>query len=61
MASVHKVIDIRPLKALAAERLASDSVLKRVLLTEPDSMPADDYLAKLGTWLAILREDTKGR
>lgn len=51
-------MDVRPLKALATERLAEGSVLRGVLLTEPDSMPTEDFVAKLGTWLAILREET---
>ena len=50
-------VDVRPLKALASEKLAEGSILRGVLLSEPDSMPAGDYLAKVSTWLAILREE----
>lgn len=53
------LVDIRPLKGLAAKILASDSVLRKILLSEPDEMERGDYLAKLGTWLAILREEYK--
>jgi hypothetical protein len=52
-------IDIRPLKGLATELLPSDSMLRRVLLSEADAIPADDYVCKLGTWLVILREETR--
>ncbi|MGH9918995.1 MAG: hypothetical protein ACRD6W_09030 [Nitrososphaerales archaeon] len=52
-----KAVDIQPLKRLAAEILPVDSILRRVLASEPDSMNAVDYLAKLGTWLALLREE----
>ena len=51
-------VDIRPLKRLAAEILPGDSVLRRVLLSEPDRMEARDYVAKLGTWQALLREES---
>ncbi len=50
-------VDIRPVKRLASELLGSTSVLRRVLLSEEDMMTATDYVAKLGTWLAILDSD----
>jgi hypothetical protein len=53
----QKVVDVRPLKMLAVERFPSGSILRRVLAAEPDVIPACDYVAKLSTWLAILRED----
>ncbi|MDG7027515.1 MAG: hypothetical protein JRN16_03790 [Nitrososphaerota archaeon] len=52
------MVDTRPLKGLAVRILPSDSVLRRVLKSEPDEMEARDYLAKLGTWLLLLREET---
>jgi hypothetical protein len=57
VASLVETVDIRPVKALAAELLPTNSLLRRVLSSEPDSMPPADYLAKLGTWLALLREE----
>jgi hypothetical protein len=54
---MEKVVDISPLKRLATRALPANSVLRRVLLSEPDRLEARDYLAKLGTWLAILREE----
>lgn len=45
-------IDIRPLKAKV---LSMDDPLKTVILSEPDSMPLSEYLAKAGTWLRMLR------
>ncbi len=53
------VVDIRPVKRLASELLASTSVLRRVLLSEDDIMPATEFVAKLRTWLAILGEEFK--
>ena len=53
------VVDIRALKGLATKILANDSTLRRILLSEPDEMEPGDYLAKLGTWLAIMREEFK--
>lgn len=56
--AARSLVEIRLLKALATQELADGSILKRVLLSEPDSMPASDFLAKVSTWLAILREET---
>ena len=53
------VVDIRALKGLATRILANDSILRRILMSEPDEMEPRDYLAKLGTWLAIMREEFK--
>jgi hypothetical protein len=50
-------VDIRPLKTLSSELLPQDSMLRRVLLSEPDVIPASDYACKLGTWLVILKEE----
>lgn len=54
----RSLVDVRPLKALATQELAEGSILRGVLLSELDSMPATDFLAKTSTWLAILREET---
>jgi len=54
-------VDIRPLKTLSSELLPPDSMLRRVLLSEADVITAEDYASKLGTWLVILREETRAR
>jgi hypothetical protein len=51
-------VDIRSLKGLAARVLPTDSILRKVLKSEPDEMEPRDYLAELGTWLVLLREET---
>lgn len=53
-------VDIRPVKSAAERVLSADSVFRRVLSSEPDRMPTSDYVAKLGTWLAVLREEARG-
>jgi hypothetical protein len=55
--SVAAQIDVRPIKSLAVSLLPVDSLLRRVLCSEPDKMPPTDFLAKLGTWLVLLREE----
>ena len=57
MDEVKTVVDIRPLKAYASAKFRSSSLLSRVLTQEPDLVPASDFVGKLGTWLAILKED----
>ncbi|MDG6978052.1 MAG: hypothetical protein JRN58_03130 [Nitrososphaerota archaeon] len=55
------VVDLHPLKRVAEMILPTDSILRAVLLSEPDSLKARDYLAKLGTWLALLRQEEEVR
>ncbi len=52
-------VDIRPLKRLAAKLLPESSTFRRVITEESDSMPATDYVSKLGTWLSILDGEAK--
>lgn len=47
-------IDIRSLKTLATEILPNGSILREVLIREPDILSPHDFIAKLGTWLEIL-------
>ena len=51
-------VSIRPVKSLASTLLPTSSLLRKVLSSEPDDMPPSDFLAKLGTWLVLLREET---
>jgi hypothetical protein len=50
-------VDIRALKGYVAVKFDSRSLLRRVLAAEPDSLPAEELVGKIGTWLAILREE----
>ncbi len=50
-------VDIRHLKELAVTTLDHESLLRRVLASEPDTLSATEFVAKLGTWLAILEEE----
>jgi hypothetical protein len=48
-------IDIRPLKALVLEKFPLNNSLRLALLAERDVLEANEFLAKLETWLNILR------
>jgi hypothetical protein len=50
-------VDIRPLKGFVAAKFGSQSLLRRVMVSEPDLIPTADIVGKLGTWLVILREE----
>ncbi len=50
-------VDIRALKGFVAVNFSPDSLLRKVLAAEPDRLPAGEFVGKLGTWLAILREE----
>jgi hypothetical protein len=43
------MIDTRSLKRLATKLLPESSTFRRVVMEENDSIPATDYVAKLGT------------
>jgi len=57
MQQEDRIVDIRTLKRLSSDLLNNDSMLRRVLNSESDTIPATEFIAKLGTWLAILREE----
>ncbi len=48
---------IRQLKRFAAERLPSESLLRHIILTEPDEIDALSFLAKLETWLMVAQRE----
>jgi len=49
-------INIRPLKAIA---IKLENPLKTLILSEPDTIPRDEYLIKIQSWLRILNLDKK--
>ena len=51
-------VDIRQLKMFVATKFGSRSLIGRVMLVEADFVPAAEAVGKIGTWLAILREDS---
>ncbi len=51
-------VDIRALKEFAAANFRPRSILRKVLAAEPDNLPAEELVGKIGTWLAILREES---
>ena len=50
--------DIRALKQSLASKFGSSSLLRKVIVSESDYLPAEELVGKIGTWLAILREET---
>ena len=56
-ARMQQEIDIRVLKHFVSARFGSSSLLKKVIVAEPDYLPAEELIGKIGTWLAILREE----
>ena len=51
-------VDIKALKNFVTARFGSSSLLRKVIVAEPDYLPAEELVGKIGTWLAILREET---
>ena len=54
-------VDIRALKRSVASKLGPTSILQKVLLAEPDQIPTEELIGKIGTWLAILEQDLEDR
>jgi hypothetical protein len=50
-------VDIRALKRFVASKFGSHSLIGKVMLVEPDVVPVTEIVGKVGTWLAVLRED----
>jgi hypothetical protein len=48
-------VNIVGLKKFAFEKLAPQSVLRDVLLSEKDELNASEFLGKVGVWLRLLR------
>ncbi|MGI0090440.1 MAG: hypothetical protein ACREBS_01905 [Nitrososphaerales archaeon] len=57
-ALLAKKVDLRSLKKVLQKLLPEGSMLELVIRSEPDFISADEYCAKLGTWLTILDEET---
>ncbi len=56
MVGQNKVV-LRRLKRFAFNDLPSKSVLRLVLLEEPDEMDVAAFLPKMGTWLLIAKQE----
>ncbi|MDG6997196.1 MAG: hypothetical protein JRN52_14855 [Nitrososphaerota archaeon] len=52
-----KSVDLRRLKKLLQKMLPEGSMLELVVRNEQDFISAEEYCAKLGTWLTILDEE----
>lgn len=48
-------IDIRPLKAFVSENFPKNWPLREAILAERDVLDAQEFLAKMETWLNLLR------
>jgi hypothetical protein len=53
---MNDTVNIRPLKAIA---IKLEDPLKTLILSEPDTIPREEYLIKIQSWLRILNLDKK--
>ena len=49
-----EMVDIRPLKRMVKRDFPNDSSIRNVILSEPDSIPKEEYAIKLLVWLKLL-------
>ena len=55
MANAFKLVDLRPLKSYAKNSFHRGSVLRELILTEPDRMAAEEFIGRIGVWLRLLK------
>lgn len=55
----HHLINIRLLKKFALY-LQPTSTLRKVLLSEKDTITAEEFIVKTGTWLKLMKLDSEG-
>ncbi|MDG7009134.1 MAG: hypothetical protein JRN06_13070 [Nitrososphaerota archaeon] len=55
----RSTVIILPLKAFIAAKLGSRLLLGKLMLVEPDVIPATEIVGKVGTWVAIIRADSR--
>jgi len=51
--------DLRPLKDYARNELPTDSILRAVIVTEPDELDPEVFLRKVPLWTKLLRRESK--
>jgi len=56
-AEIKGLINIRRLKTFALANLPRSSILRDLLLSEPDELPKTDFIVKIGLWLKISRRE----
>ncbi len=53
----QRKVALRGLKQFASDSLPSESLLRHLILTEPDEMETLAFLAKMDTWLRIAKRE----
>jgi len=56
--TVYRKIDIRPLKTFAFKELPKNLPLRKVLLAERGILETQEFLAKMETWLNLMKTTT---
>ena len=54
-----KTVKTKPLKQFAISRLPRDSHLRELILTEKDTLKADEFLTLMRTWMRLLDIEMK--
>ena len=56
-----RVVNLKPLKRFASDGLPRGSHLRELILLEPDELPVEEFLSRLGTWLRLQRLEAGAR
>ncbi|MEM2507398.1 MAG: hypothetical protein QXF61_10190 [Nitrososphaeria archaeon] len=54
----EKVINIKSLRKFVDDKFPGNSLIKYLVLSEPDQMPAEEFLVKMKLWLRLLRMES---
>jgi hypothetical protein len=54
-------VQLAPVKEFARRRLSAYPITRRIILQEPDEMPAPEFVAKCRLWLQLLELDQDRR
>lgn len=52
-----QTVNIKPLKGLVAADFPVNSIVRTLILEEPETMPAQEYIVKVGVWLRLQRRE----
>lgn len=50
-------LNIRKLKLFAFEKLPKQSLLREIILSEPDELDAHEFIVKVDVWLKLLKRE----
>ncbi len=54
-----EMVDLRPLKKIVRCDYSRDTPIRKVILSEPDELPKDEYAIKLMVWWKLIPQNNR--